>query len=379
MSSNSVRATTSAGTARSRTTPRSSATRKVTSSSSPCVNAPGRSRRRGRARRVCAADPPHHIPSATPGGHICARQAVSFARPHVSTAGQPRPRPQQPIPKVVPMKVGVAKETAPGERRVALVPEVLGKLKAAGLDVLVEQGAGAGAAIPDSAYEEAGATVVSTVDLYGQSDVVLRVQKPSESEVKVLHAGQVVMGLLQPLLDPQSMQALADAGVTGDQPRRDPADAVARPDDGRALVTGQRRRLQGGPHRRQRVRALLPAADDRGRHRQARQRPHPGHRCRRAAGDRHGPSARCGRQGLRRPTRDPRAGREPRRPVRQAQDDHRRDRRRRLRPRADARGARRPAGRAQRGHRRHGRRHHDRPGAGPQAARCSSPPRRSAR
>jgi NAD(P) transhydrogenase subunit alpha len=113
------------------------------------------------------------------------------------------------------MKVGVAKETAPGERRVALVPEVLGKLTAAGLDVLVERDAGAGAAIPDEAYAEAGATIVSTVDLYGQSDVVLRVQKPSESEVSVLHPGQTVIGLLQPLLDPSLMQALAKAGVTG--------------------------------------------------------------------------------------------------------------------------------------------------------------------
>ena len=112
------------------------------------------------------------------------------------------------------MKVGIAKETAPGERRVALVPEVLGKLTAAGLEILVERDAGAGAAIPDSAYEEAGATVVSTVDLYGQSDVVLRVQKPSESEVKVLHKGQVVVGLLQPLLDPALMKTLADAGIT---------------------------------------------------------------------------------------------------------------------------------------------------------------------
>ncbi len=112
------------------------------------------------------------------------------------------------------MKVGVAKETAPGERRVALVPEVLGKLTAAGLDVLVEHDAGSGAAIPDAAYQEAGATIASTVDLYGQSDVVLRVQKPSASEVSVLHKGQVVIGLLQPLLDPALMRSLADAGVT---------------------------------------------------------------------------------------------------------------------------------------------------------------------
>jgi NAD(P) transhydrogenase subunit alpha len=112
------------------------------------------------------------------------------------------------------MKVGVAKETAPGERRVALVPEALGKLTAAGLEILVEQGAGAGSAIPDSAYADAGATIVSAVDLYGQSDVVLRVQKPSASEVSVMRKGQALLGLLQPLIDPQTAKALADAGIT---------------------------------------------------------------------------------------------------------------------------------------------------------------------
>ncbi|HEY7971028.1 MAG TPA: Re/Si-specific NAD(P)(+) transhydrogenase subunit alpha [Candidatus Limnocylindrales bacterium] len=112
------------------------------------------------------------------------------------------------------MKVGVAKETAPGERRVALVPEALGKLTAAGLEILVEQGAGAGSAIPDSAYADAGATVVSAVDLYGQSDVVLRIQKPSASEVSVMRKGQALLGLLQPLIDPGTAKALADAGIT---------------------------------------------------------------------------------------------------------------------------------------------------------------------
>ena len=112
------------------------------------------------------------------------------------------------------MKVGVARESAPGERRVALVPEALGKLTAAGLEILVEHDAGSGAAIPDSAYADAGATIVSTADLYGQSDVVLRVQKPSDSEVKVMHDGQAVLGLLQPLIDPQTAAALAKQGVT---------------------------------------------------------------------------------------------------------------------------------------------------------------------
>jgi NAD(P) transhydrogenase subunit alpha len=112
------------------------------------------------------------------------------------------------------MKVGVARESAAGERRVALVPEALGKLTAAGLEVLVEHKAGAGASIPDSAYQEAGATIVSTADLYGQSDVILRVQKPSDSEVKVMHQGQAVLGLLQPLIDPKTSEALAKQGVT---------------------------------------------------------------------------------------------------------------------------------------------------------------------
>ncbi len=112
------------------------------------------------------------------------------------------------------MKVGVAKETAPGERRVALVPEVLGKLKTAGLDILVERGAGSGASIPDQSYTDAGASVVSTDDLYAQSDVILRVAKPSEAEIARTRSGQVVVGLLQPLIDPKTAAALAARGAT---------------------------------------------------------------------------------------------------------------------------------------------------------------------
>jgi NAD(P) transhydrogenase subunit alpha len=112
------------------------------------------------------------------------------------------------------MKIGVARETAPGERRVALVPDSLAKLTAAGVEVLVEQGAGRGALIPDSAFEAAGAHVVSAGDLYAQSDVIVRVQKPSEAEAGRLRSGQAVVGLLQPLLDPKLMAALAKQGVT---------------------------------------------------------------------------------------------------------------------------------------------------------------------
>jgi NAD(P) transhydrogenase subunit alpha len=139
--------------------------------------------------------------------HARGHGSVSFTRPKsIRVIGRQR--------QVVPMKVGVAKETAPGERRVALVPEALGKLTAAGLEILVEAGAGAGAAIPDQAYADAGAKVVPTTELYGQSDVILRIQKPTPSEIGAMRTGQAVLGLLQPLIDPQTAAALAKQGVT---------------------------------------------------------------------------------------------------------------------------------------------------------------------
>ena len=113
-----------------------------------------------------------------------------------------------------PVIVGVVRETAPGERRVAIVPDSVAQLTKAGLEVVVEQGAGVGALIPDSAYEAAGARVVSRDDLYRTADVVLRIQKPSDDETKRLRKGQAVIGLLQPLLDPKLMERLAGAGVT---------------------------------------------------------------------------------------------------------------------------------------------------------------------
>ncbi len=112
------------------------------------------------------------------------------------------------------MKVGVARETAPGERRVALVPETLAKVQKAGAEILVERGAGLGSHVPDSAYEAAGATVVSTDELYAQADLVARVQKPSADEVARLRSGQAVVGFLQPLLDPRLAAELAAKGVT---------------------------------------------------------------------------------------------------------------------------------------------------------------------
>jgi H+-translocating NAD(P) transhydrogenase subunit alpha len=112
------------------------------------------------------------------------------------------------------MKIGVVKERAPNERRVALVPEALGKLAVAGAEVLVEEGAGAGAAIPDAAFADAGARIVSAAELYAQAEVILGVQAPSVDEVRQLRQGQVVVGLLQPLSNPAAMKQLAEAGLT---------------------------------------------------------------------------------------------------------------------------------------------------------------------
>ena len=112
------------------------------------------------------------------------------------------------------MKIGVVKERAPNERRVALVPDALKPLIAAGAEILVERGAGDGAALPDSLYEAAGAKAVDRATLYAEADVIARVQKPSADEARELRKGQTVVGLLQPLLDPGLMKSLAEAGVT---------------------------------------------------------------------------------------------------------------------------------------------------------------------
>ena len=108
------------------------------------------------------------------------------------------------------MRIGVPRETAPGERRVALVPEVVGKLVPAGFEVLVQRGAGAAASFPDTAYEEAGARLV---DDWAEAEAVVKVQKPDEDEAGRLREGQVLIGFLQPLTDPEGIERLSQRGV----------------------------------------------------------------------------------------------------------------------------------------------------------------------
>ena len=112
------------------------------------------------------------------------------------------------------MKVAVVKESAPGERRVALVPEMIARLRGAGLEVLVESGAGDGAWLADSAYAEAGATVVSRAELLADADLIVMVGKPDRELAGALRPGQAILGLLNPLADPGLAAALAARGVT---------------------------------------------------------------------------------------------------------------------------------------------------------------------
>ncbi len=111
------------------------------------------------------------------------------------------------------MKVAVVKETAPAERRVALVPDAVAKLRSAGHEVLVQTGAGAGAFLPDESYSEAGATVVPAEQL-AVADAILMVGKPDGPQVSRLHSGQAVLGMFAPLTDPQLAKRLASTGAT---------------------------------------------------------------------------------------------------------------------------------------------------------------------
>jgi H+-translocating NAD(P) transhydrogenase subunit alpha len=109
------------------------------------------------------------------------------------------------------MRVGVPKESAPGERRVALVPESVGRLASAGSEVTIEVGAGVAAGFPDEAYAEAGATVVD--DPYSGADLIARVRKPERDEVARLTEGVVLVGFLEPLSDRDGVDRLAALGV----------------------------------------------------------------------------------------------------------------------------------------------------------------------
>jgi NAD(P) transhydrogenase subunit alpha len=108
------------------------------------------------------------------------------------------------------MRIGVPKETAAGERRVALVPELVTKLTESGIDVVVEAGAGEDASFMDEAFREAGAELGDP----WAAEVVAKVRKPSGEELGRMREGQVLIGFLQPLTDQEGIERLASRGVT---------------------------------------------------------------------------------------------------------------------------------------------------------------------
>jgi NAD(P) transhydrogenase subunit alpha len=108
------------------------------------------------------------------------------------------------------VKVGVPKETAENERRVALVPEVVKRLAANEIGVVVESGAGAGALLPDELFTEAGAEIGDP----WSADVVAKVAPPTSEEIGRVGDGGILIGFLEPLTNPDLAKSLADRGVT---------------------------------------------------------------------------------------------------------------------------------------------------------------------
>jgi H+-translocating NAD(P) transhydrogenase subunit alpha len=113
------------------------------------------------------------------------------------------------------VKVAIPKETAAGERRVALVPDTATKLIAAGLQVSIQSGAGQAAYLTDSAYEAVGVTVVpEAAELLKDADAVLKVQPPEVADARLLRRGAVLISFLQPATQADIVRALAAQGVT---------------------------------------------------------------------------------------------------------------------------------------------------------------------
>ena len=113
------------------------------------------------------------------------------------------------------MLIGVPTETAPGERRVALVPETIGRLAKSGNTVLVQRGAGIAASFTDEAYEAAGATLAAdAAEVFAKAEFVAKVARPNATELGAMKAGQALLAFLAPLGDPQSVEKYAAQKIT---------------------------------------------------------------------------------------------------------------------------------------------------------------------
>ena len=234
----------------------------------------------------------------------------------------------------------------------------------------VEAGAGEGASHPDSEYSDAGAKVGE--DPWG-ADVVLKVTPPTDEEVGRLKQGQILIGFLEPLTNPDLAKSLGQRGRHELRHGGDPPDHP-RPVDGRALLAGEPRRLHVGADRRARVRQALPDDDHGGGDDPAGQGPGPRRRGRGPAGDRDGQAARRRGHRLRRPLGRQGAGPVARRPLPRGRGRQGRRGRGRLRAAAHRGGEREASAGARRGRQAPGRDHHDR--ADPRPARAAPDHRR---
>jgi len=108
------------------------------------------------------------------------------------------------------MKIGIPKETAPGERRVALIPETVKKLAAKKIETVVETGAGMASSFSDAEYQTAGASIASSLeDLVSKSDAIIKIVRPSDGEMAKLKEGTALVSLQYPLSSPDFVKATA--------------------------------------------------------------------------------------------------------------------------------------------------------------------------
>jgi NAD(P) transhydrogenase subunit alpha len=149
------------------------------------------------------------------------------------------------------VKVSVPKETKPGERRVALVPDLAGKLVDAGFQVVVQSGAGAEANLPDDLYTEKGATVANEARDALAGDVVAKVSAPQDFELDALAEGAFLIGFLNPLVDHQLVKRLVERRITSFAMEAIPRTTRAQSMDAlssQAVVAGYRATLAAARH-----------------------------------------------------------------------------------------------------------------------------------
>jgi H+-translocating NAD(P) transhydrogenase subunit alpha len=137
-----------------------------------------------------------------------------LAMPKAPAAAEER-APVSPQAAVQPQVIGVPTETAPGEKRVATVPDVVEKLVKLGFKVIVQSGAGDAANCSDDVYRAAGADIVNdAATLWGRADIVFKVRAPTAEEVGLMHEGQTLISFIWPAQNPELMQTLAAKKVT---------------------------------------------------------------------------------------------------------------------------------------------------------------------